>query len=640
MALTLDYHVLARRFIVLPLVIILVFGSCLYLVGDLLNTMKNEVTAAQNINHLLVKTLASKNATLVSEQVQDTLARSPQYESIMYYPLNQGQTVPVSNVDIYTLLLQPYAGVNEPVIEAIGKTNEHIANRLNDNSAFEFDVPAESSQPNYVNTNSKTVGYLNLTLNLRQLRWQWLQQSLPIILTVLTIWLVTLSTLLQWLRRLVNQLSPLEKMSRRVLDDQFVFDEIEPATKSQRVQWLFEKALLHLINRQKTLTYQLDTLTQEKQRALANNAKQLRHHSNFQNTLSHELKSSIQRVEFGLQLLKNQYVSNEQEDAVNLISQGTDDLNAKLNQIIQLNRIEKGQVTIELNQLNPTQLIEEIVEPYRLIAHERSLKLSVKSHHGDYMLEGDVQKISLIINSLIENAIRFTEVGEIEILSQLNHLENNIRWSIQVRDTGTGIAKPYLKQLFEPFFQVNTDVKRSQNPQTVSLFLVKKLVDILDGDIQVTSHLNQGSTFTVHFGLHDWKDQYQRRLLKDKVVGLWGMDDTLTILHQRLVDAKASIHQFEAEDKERLLDYLLNHQVDILLISSAIAITNVLNFIQPLRDAEQNHRLLVVYYHDKAQLNAQQIEALSIEGVDYFEQLQNPPTDIDNYMKRLIQYLN
>ena len=85
----------------------------------------------------------------------------------------------------------------------------------------------------------------------------------------------------------------------------------------------------------------------------------------FENILIHEFKSSVSRIESGLQLLHNQYISAEQKDAVEIISLGKDDLNAKLDQIIQINRIDKGQTGVGAYQFSPTALITQIVNDYQ-----------------------------------------------------------------------------------------------------------------------------------------------------------------------------------------------------------------------------------------------------------------------------------
>lgn len=605
---SLKYHVLAQRFIVIPLVIILAFGSCVYLLGDLLLNMKKEVEHANTINHILALSITNHNPAVVSNQVQDILSHTPPYESIMYYTLSANQTLPANQIDNYTLLFKPFVGIHEAITQPTAKNK---------------------ASPN---------GYISLTINLKLLRLQWFQQSLPLILLVLLIWLITLSMLLRRLKTLTKRLPHLENLSRNILNNQMNNETIYDLPTTKDAMWLFEHALVHLLIRQKNMSQQIDKLIADKQAMLTSNAKQIRQNSSFQNTLSHELKTSIQRVESGLQLLKNQYISDEQEDAFKLISQGTDDLHAKINQIIQLSRIEKGQAVVQLHQFNPTRLLDDILAAHRADAQQKSLRLSAKIYHADYLLEGDIQKISIILHSLIENAIRFTERGSVEITSQLHHLEKHIRWTLQVTDTGIGISEQYLAHIFEPFFQVNSDIPHSQNSQTVRLFLVDKLVDILGGQITIKSALGFGTKVMLHLTLHDWKDKYERTLLADKSICFWGKDDFTQRVYERSIDAGASIQQFE--DRELLTDYLLAHQVDILLIAAVVEYATVIAFVQYFRESEENQRLLIVYYYQDNELTAQQLENLRVEGIDYLEKIKYNQTNVDDLVKQMIAYLN
>ncbi|MBR7551291.1 hypothetical protein KC220_22380, partial [Mycobacterium tuberculosis] len=92
----------------------------------------------------------------------------------------------------------------------------------------------------------------------------------------------------------------------------------------------------------------------------------------------------VSRIESGLQLLHNQYISAEQKDAVEIISLGKDDLNAKLDQIIQINRIDKGQIGVSAYQFSPTALITQIVNDYQPLAAEKNIALTAKPYHADY----------------------------------------------------------------------------------------------------------------------------------------------------------------------------------------------------------------------------------------------------------------
>lgn len=225
-----------------------------------------------------------------------------------------------------------------------------------------------------------------------------------------------------------------------------------------------------------------------------------------------------------------------------------------------------------------------------------------------------------------------------EITSQLHHLEKHIRWTLQVTDTGIGISEQYLAHIFEPFFQVNSDIPHSQNSQTVRLFLVDKLVDILGGQITIKSALGFGTKVMLHLTLHDWKDKYERTLLADKSICFWGKDDFTQRVYERSIDAGASIQQFE--DRELLTDYLLAHQVDILLIAAVVEYATVIAFVQYFRESEENQRLLIVYYYQDNELTAQQLENMRVEGIDYLEKIKYNQTNVDDLVKQMIAYLN
>lgn len=627
MATTINYQSLARKFIIIPLVLILLIGSLVYITGDILITMRNEVAAANNVNKLLAKSIASRHSVLISQQVQQLMDTTPQYESIMYYPLHGTTALPKEAFTNRDLLFAPTLSLNEPVTESLIAPNN---TKRTENSKATI---SDSTLPP-----SAITGYVNLTLNLNTVRGQWLLQSLPTLILVLLIWLITLSILLARLRHLTNRLPLLESLSKKALINETSTEESYKLPKESTSSWLFEQALIHLLNRQKLLGHQIEQLQAENEQVLQDKSKLIRQNSSFQNTLAFEFKESLGVVESGIQMLKNQYISKEQEDALETISQGSSDLNSKLNQIIQLARIEKGQTSIQFSQFSPTQFINEIVEQNQTFAHEKSLTLTAKIYHADYVLETDIQKVSTILHSLIENAVYFTEQGSIEVVSQLQHLGKHIRWTIQVIDTGIGIQKEDIENLFEPFFQVNSEIKHSHNAQTVGLFLVDKIVTILGGDIHIESQPNQGSKFIVNIPVHDWKDQYERNLLRDKIITYWGSDEPMVAVHQRLEESDALVQGFD--ESELLMEYLITHRVDILLISPSIAYHDVLSFIKQLRDIETSHRLLVVYYYLGNQLNAEQQENLSIEGVDYFDKVEFGQNINNTLIRKIIQYLN
>ncbi len=119
---------------------------------------------------------------------------------------------------------------------------------------------------------------------------------------------------------------------------------------------------------------------------------------------------------------------------------------------------------------------------------------------------------------MLENALKFTDNGSVTITSQIQHLEKNIRWTIQVIDTGIGMDKAHLHDIFQPFFQINPNHKHSTNPNTIGLFLAKRYADIIHGDIEVDSQLGHGTTFRLHVLLKDWNSHSEQNVLQGKKI--------------------------------------------------------------------------------------------------------------------------
>lgn len=110
----------------------------------------------------------------------------------------------------------------------------------------------------------------------------------------------------------------------------------------------------------------------------------------------------------------------------------------------------------------------------------------------------DRLKLQQIITNLVSNAIRYTESGTIRIICQTNDSD---RWTLIVADTGVGISPEAQEQIFEPYYRAGPKENYAPNSTGLGLAVVEKLVELLQGKIDLVSELGKGSTFTVTFPL-------------------------------------------------------------------------------------------------------------------------------------------
>ena len=612
---TLGYQIGVKRIIAIPFLLVLFICLVIYTLVDLTQTVQSEIKQASKINYLIAQSTASNPNSVTTASVDKLLSEMPQYESIVFFPFDQQQHPTTRPIKVTDVLFERYYGLSEPVKINLLKLT-----------------------PNQNNTKvDQLIGYSNLTLDLQTIRQQWFWQHLPLMLVLSFIALFNLWFVVQKVQHLTHRLPKLEDLSHQILQDEFSQAEAYQLPNSNEA-WVFEKALMYLLNKRKAQIAQINTLRQEKNSLEETQFKQLEHSSKFENILIHEFKSSVSRIESGLQLLHNQYISAEQKDAVEIITLGKDDLNAKLDQIIQINRIDKGQTGVGAYQFSPTALITQIVNDYQPFAAEKNITLTAKPYHADYVLEGDIQKITLIISSLVENAIKFTDKGSITITSQLQHLQTQVRWMLQIEDTGIGIAKEHLEQIFEPFFQISPEVKHTSSNNSAGLFLVKKLLELMKGGITVTSEPNVGTNFQVSLLLKDWKHNYERNLLINKHIVVWYHYEDLFEKAKRMENAGAKVETFTSS--ELLEDYLSSHTVDALFISRNIHYQAILDFVSKFRERENKARVTIICVYDTKALNPHTIELLKIAGVDYFVKKEVIDDTLDQYIKELSHILS
>lgn len=612
---SLNYRLLARRFIILPLVTLWLTCSFIYVVADIVIYLRGQINHAKMVNTLLAQTVTSNNSTTIANQVKFTLANAPAYESVIFFPVNATTQFSTDKVSTSTLLFGQYFGISEPVVAQISNNKTTTASTNNVN---------------------QFIGYINITINLSTLRKQWLRENLLLFSILLIIWVTILVLVVRRLQSLIQYLPNLESLSERILSNQLRPTDYQLVPKADD-RWLVEQAISHLLSRQKLLLGQIEQLNQQQQQLSEDKFQQTQQFSSLQNTLTHEFKRAVNRIESGLQLLQHHYISNEQKDAIEMINLGTDDLNTKLNQIIQLTRIEKGQTTITRRQFSPTRLISDVLEQYQPFTDVKDLQLRSKVYHADYILEGDAAKIKLILSSLIENAIKFTHTGSIDVNSKLQHLESHIRWTLQVTDTGIGIKPNELEQIFEPFFQVDPNIKHSLNNQTVGLFIAKKLSELIGAELTAESKFGEGSTFTLSLVLSDWKQHYGRHLLSDKRLVIWQPSLNITTAIKLLRDAGAQVEGFN--DLEVLLEQLRQQAMDMVIICPRITPEQVQSFAKTLRQQETNHRTLILYNQSPRYLTQGVIEKLSMSGVDYIESRLSPDMSVTD-IQQLAEYLN
>jgi len=239
------------------------------------------------------------------------------------------------------------------------------------------------------------------------------------------------------------------------------------------------------------------TLQKESERVLVEakeNAERMnRSKSEFLNMMSHELRTPLTVILGYLPLLKEQDTLPEPEviaDIANDMDAAGRHLLELINDLLDISKIEAGKLDLAKAHLSTAVVVTEAINALTHLAAKKHIELISKVEDID--LFADPVRIKQIFINLIGNAIKFTTEGCVTVAAK--RLENSIEFS--VTDTGCGIEADALSTVFDKFHQVDSSSTRMAGGTGLGLAITKKLVELHDGEISVTSELNQGSTFT------------------------------------------------------------------------------------------------------------------------------------------------
>lgn len=216
--------------------------------------------------------------------------------------------------------------------------------------------------------------------------------------------------------------------------------------------------------------------------------------SNFLANMSHELKTPLNSIIVISSIMsknKNQKLDEEQVKNMKIINSCGNDLLVLINDILDISKIEAGEISINLSKINLFELVENLVFEMLPLANEKGLHINFESRFHEIFLLSDSNRIKQIIKNLMSNAIKFTETGVINIILEDN--ANDI--SIKVIDEGIGIAKEKISYIFERFKQADGSTTRKYGGTGLGLAISKELSILLGGDIKAFSDLGKGSTF-------------------------------------------------------------------------------------------------------------------------------------------------
>jgi signal transduction histidine kinase len=281
------------------------------------------------------------------------------------------------------------------------------------------------------------------------------------------------------------------------------------------ISYLGASQLEHALGRLRRINEELDERVEERTRELLDANRQLadandrlreldRLKSRFLSMVSHELRTPLSAIQgFTEILLAEIYgpITSGQRNALNRVTSNATRLLNLVGDLLDRARIEAGQLVLHYSPFSPLELVEDVESTLGLLAQSKGLSLTAfVAPDLPPLIHGDEARLRQILVNLVNNSIKFTEKGGVSLhlaKQEGNGTGQRPAWVIAISDTGLGIAEKDQLAVFEPFHRVDDSSTRTEMGVGLGLSIVKNLVELMEGSINLQSRLGEGSTFTI-----------------------------------------------------------------------------------------------------------------------------------------------
>ncbi len=257
-----------------------------------------------------------------------------------------------------------------------------------------------------------------------------------------------------------------------------------------------KKRLIPTLSPIKKLNYEIYSYASKKQKEIDHLKKLAIYRREFLADVSHELKTPIFAAQGFLHTLIDGAIDDEsvRYKFLHKAAKSLDGLQKLVEDLFSLSKMEAGIITMNLDHFNIYERSQEVIDQLEEQARHKKIKLDIKAAiNTDLWVKADPQRIQQVMMNLVENAVKYSQAKG-QVLISFEELEKEIL--IRVEDKGPGIPPEHLDRIFERFYRVEKSRAKSKGGSGLGLAIVKHILEAHDSKIQVSSKVNQGTSFS------------------------------------------------------------------------------------------------------------------------------------------------
>lgn len=372
--------------------------------------------------------------------------------------------------------------------------------------------------------------------------------------------------------------------------------------------------------------------------------------SQFLSSISHEIRTPLNAViGFTNQLLQEDPMPHQQE-YLNILKFSSENLLILLNDILDFSKIEAEKIQLEEIEFNPRELLSKIRMAFIQKAQEKNLSFRIMMDEDiPKVLIGDPIRLKQILSNLVGNAIKFTPAGK--VLINLSMAYKDLEYStllFEVIDTGIGIEKDKLKDIFEGFTQSMGDRNHEYGGTGLGLTITQKLAKLFGGEVWVESEVNKGSTFFLKIKFRNIPQDLDGQMEKLKFDGASLKGIRILVVEDNPINAlltKVILRQWEiecsfAENGKIGLDMVQQMDFDLVLMDLQMPVMDGYDCTRAIRKlSDEKFKILPIVALTASVLKDSRERAL-LAGLDDFLMKPVSHADMFNTIKKFIDKKN